>query len=109
MPASTVRKRQPVTEVAQALGAIVKISVFTDLLRKAHNGKKLKDLNTKEEKTEALGDSFSINNEISNDGKWNVLVIDDLFHTGATMEAACNALQTYSKVEKIYVAALTWR
>lgn len=109
MPASTERKRQPVTEVAQALGAIVEIPVFTDLLRKAHNGKKLKDLNTKEEKTEALGDSFSVNDEIGNDGKWNVLVIDDLFHTGATMETACNVLRTYPKVGKIYVASLTWR
>jgi len=109
MPASTVREHQPVTEVAKALGAIVKIPVFTDLLRKAHNGKKLKDLNTKEEKTTAIGDSFSINDEITNEGQWNVLVIDDLFHTGATMEAACKLLRTYRKVGRIYVAALTWR
>jgi len=109
MPASTARERQPVTEVAEALGAIVKVTVFTDLLRKAHNGKKLKDLNTKAEKTEALGDSFSVNDEITNDGKWNVLVIDDLYHTGATMEMACKVLRNYPKVGKIYVATLTWR
>jgi predicted amidophosphoribosyltransferase len=88
---------------------MLKIPVFTDLLRKAHTGKKLKDLNTKEEKTEAIGDSFSINDEITNEGQWNVLVIDDLFHTGATMEAACKVLRKYPKVAKIYVAALTWR
>lgn len=109
MPASTTRTNQPVTQVAEALGKILKVPVFTNLLLKAQTGKKLKDLSTKEEKTAAIADSFSINDEIKNDGEWNVLVIDDLFDTGATMEAACKALRTYSKVKKIYVAALTWR
>jgi predicted amidophosphoribosyltransferase len=58
---------------------------------------------------EAIGNGFSVNDEITNVGKWNVLLVDDLFHTGASMEAACNALRAYPKVGKIYVAALTWR
>lgn len=109
MPASTARKRQPVTDVAEALGKIVNVPVFTDTLRKANNGKSLKDLHTKEEKIEAIGNSFSINNQITDEGAWNVLVVDDLYHTGASMEAACKVLRTYPKVKKIYVAALTWR
>lgn len=109
MPASTYRPRQPVTAIAEALGKIVGVPVFTDLLRKSYTGKSLKDLHTKEEKAEALGNSFSINDQITNDGKWNVLLIDDLFHTGASMEAACKALRTYPKVNRVYVAALTWR
>ena len=109
MPASTVRRRQPVTEVAEALGKMVKTPVFTDILRKASTGKSLKDLHTKDEKTVVIGDSFSINDEIKEAGQWNVLVVDDLFHTGASMEAACKVLRAYPKVSKIYVAALTWR
>lgn len=109
MPASTARARQPVTEVAQALGRLVGVTVFTDLLRKAPTSVHLKDLQTKAEKTAAIGDSFSINDEITNSGKWNVLVIDDLFHTGASLEAACGLLRAYPKVAKIYVATLTWR
>jgi len=109
MPASSQRVRQPVTEVANALGIIMKVPVFSNVLMKAKNGKSLKDLNTKDEKIEAIGDSFSVNDEISNDGQWNVLIVDDLFHTGASMETACNVLRTYRKVGKIYVAALTWR
>jgi predicted amidophosphoribosyltransferase len=109
MPATFQRARQPVTEVVDKLGALVKTPVFSNLLIKAKNGKSLKDLSTKDEKIEAIGNSFSVNDEISENGKWNVLVVDDLFHTGASMETACKVLRTYSKVGKIYVAALTWR
>jgi len=109
MPASNPRHRQPVTEVANELGALVNIPVFDNLLVKAANGKSLKDLNTKDEKIEAIGDSFSVNDDIEGNGPWNVLVVDDLFHTGASMEAACKVLRAYPKVRKIYVAALTWR
>lgn len=109
MPASSVRPRQPVAEVATALGNIVGKPVFLDTLRKASNGKSLKDLNTKEEKIEAIGNGITVNNEITNEGAWNVLVVDDLYHTGASMEAACTALRAYSKVKNIYIAALTWR
>jgi predicted amidophosphoribosyltransferase len=109
MPASAQRSRQPVTEVANELGAIVQNPMFSNLLKKAKNGKSLKDLSTKNEKIEAIGNSFSVNDEITDDGKWNVLVVDDLFHTGASMEAACKVLRNYPKVGKIYVAALTWR
>lgn len=109
MPASTQRPLQPVTEIANELGRLVQVPVFNNLLLKAANGKSLKDLSTKEEKIEAIGNAFGVNDEITNVGKWNVLLVDDLFHTGASMEAACNALRAYPKVGKIYVAALTWR
>lgn len=42
MPASNVRQRQPVTEVALELGRIVGRPVFSDLLRKATTGKSLR-------------------------------------------------------------------
>jgi predicted amidophosphoribosyltransferase len=109
MPASSQRSRQPVTEVADHLGVLVKTPVFSNLLIRATSGKSLKDLSTKDEKIEAIGSSFSVNDEISDNGRWNVLVVDDLFHIGASMETACKALRTYRKVGKIYVAALTWR
>ena len=109
MPASTMRTRQPVTEVAQTLGAMAGLPVFPDCLRKAGNGKSLKDLRTKQEKIDAIGDSFSVHDSIQGDGPWNVLIVDDLFHTGASMDAACAALRKCPKVRSIYAAALTWR
>lgn len=109
MPASTQRARQPVTEVALELGKITGKPVMDNLLLKASTGTSLKDLTNKAEKLEAIGDSLYINGQITNEGKWNCLLIDDLFHTGASMEKACTMLKTYPKVGNIYVAALTWR
>lgn len=109
MPASRQRPRQPVTAVATELGQLVGVPVFDTLLLKAANGKSLKDMRTKAEKIEAIGDSFSVHDGIEGNGPWNVLVVDDLFDTGASMEAACKVLRAYPKVRKIYIAALTWR
>ena len=61
------------------------------------------------EKVAAITGTFSIENQIVKEGAWNVLLVDDLFHTGATMEAACASLRTYDKVKNVYVAALTWK
>ena len=109
MPASESRPSQPVTEIAKELGVLVNVPVFDNVLSKKTSGTSLKNLQTKDEKMKAIADSFSVHDEISEDGQWNVLLVDDLFATGATMEAATKALRSYSKVGKIYVAALTWR
>jgi predicted amidophosphoribosyltransferase len=112
MPATTARPRQPVTEVAKALAARLKVPLFENILVKVQapaGSPALKNIVGKEAKVEALKDRFGINDEISNDGKWNVLVVDDLYDTGASMEAACAKLRTYNKVGKIFVAALTWK
>ena len=68
MPASNLRARQPVTELTEALGKIVKLPVFENLLSKKRNGKQLKNLTSKAEKVAALQDNFSINDQISVDG-----------------------------------------
>ncbi len=109
MPPSNVRAKQPVAALAEALGLLVEKPVFKDLLLKKLNGKQLKDLTTKEEKAEALKDSFTVHDVIGGAGPWNALVVDDLYDTGASLEGACTVLRGYSKIQKIYVAALTWK
>lgn len=112
MPASQPRNRQPVTEVAVEIGKLLKISVFSELLTKnavPTANQSLKNLNSKAEKEAALSGRFTIKDEISSAGKWNVLLLDDLFDTGASMEAACLSLRTYAKIDKIFAVALTWK
>ena len=109
MPASTVRQRQPVTEIAQTLARLADKPFSDKILLKTPGDVSLKNLKTKQEKKDAIRNRFYINPYIVKDGSWNVLLIDDLYHTGASMEAACEVLRRYNKINKIYVAARTWR
>lgn len=112
MPASSVRAKQPVDEIAKELCRLTEIPVFDDIIVKspARDGTpQLKNLNGREAKDAALEGRFTINNAITNEGRWNALVLDDLFHTGATMDAVCKILRTYNKIDKIYAAAITRR
>lgn len=112
MAPSTSRQRQPVTEVANELGKLLGLQVIDKLLSRASGGTSLKDINTKAEKIAALteaGFSLAESDLIGGAGRLNVLIIDDLYHTGASMEAACAVLKTHPKINKIYVAALTMR
>lgn len=111
-PASTTRQRQPVHEVARVVAERMSVPLFDNLIKKsavAANTGSLKNMKTRDEKDEALRGRYLLNKAISNKGCWNVLVVDDLYHTGATMDAVCSLLRQYDKVSGIYVAALTWR
>ncbi len=109
MAASNVRAIQPVTAISEKLAEKMSLRSFNNLLLKVPGGQSLKNLSTKEEKQAAVEGAFYINDQVNGDGPYNVLIIDDLYHTGASMEAAVAALRGYNKINKIYVAALTWR
>jgi predicted amidophosphoribosyltransferase len=108
MPASNQRLRQPVTELARAIAALAAITVEETLLTKLPTSQ-LKDLTSKDEKVAVLAGRFQIHDVLQGDGRRNVLLMDDLFDTGASMEGACSALQTYPKIGNIYVATVSWR
>jgi predicted amidophosphoribosyltransferase len=109
MPASRPRPRQPVTFLTEVLGKLTTLPVFDNLLSKTTSGPQLKDLQTKAEKVAALNGSFSVDDGINGHGPWNVLLVDDLYDTGASLEGACKVLRTYPKIAKIYVATVTWK
>lgn len=112
MAASTPRPRQPVLEVAKELGKLAGLPVFENLLTKKAGGSLLKNLTTRDQKKEALatsGFTLATTDGFTTDGQWNALVIDDLYHTGASMEAACAVLKAHPKIKNIYVATLTHR
>ena len=112
MPASTARARQPVDEIAKELGQLASIPVFDNIVAKTpapEGSPQLKNMSNQEEKCAALQGRFNINPSIKKDGCWNALLLDDLFDSGATMEAACRTLRTYNKINLIYAAAITWK
>lgn len=111
-PASTSRQRQPVHEVASVVAEQMGVPLFDTLIEKsavAANTGSLKNMNTRHEKDEALKGRYLLKRTIATSGTWNVLVVDDLYHTGATMDAVCSLLSQYDKISGVYVAALTWR
>lgn len=104
MPASTVRARQPVTEVAQEVAKLLQVNVFTNLLIKnnvPNANQSLKNLGSKEEKVAALAGRFRLEDVIVGKEQWNALVIDDLFDSGASMGAACSLLKSYAKIDRV--------
>ena len=110
VPASTPRARQPVDEIAQALGQLSGVPVSTTLVQAkppSADPKPLKNLTTKEEKDAALQGRFSIDVSVPVPKDATVLVVDDLFATGASMGAICTLLQTHPKVASVYAAAVT--
>lgn len=112
MPASTARARQPVNEIANELGKLTKTPVFDNIIVKTpapEGSPQLKNVHGREAKDAALEGRFSVNSSITNEGCWNALVLDDLFDTGATMDAVCKTLRTYKKINHIYAAAITWK
>lgn len=109
MPASKARPRQPVHAVAEELAKLLGVASFDKMLIKAPNGKSLKDIDDRAEKDALLKGTITLHRQISNEGKWNALLIDDLFDTGASLDAACAVLREYEKIGKIYVATLTWK
>ena len=104
MPASSHRAHQPVMELATAVARLLNIPLL-DILKKAPTPQ-LKNMKTVEEKTAALENAITA--EKANGGPYHVLLVDDLYNTGATMKAACAALIARPEIHGVSVAALTW-
>lgn len=109
IPPSKIRERQPVFEICSDLSSLMNIKTFKEILLKntETSEKQIKDIEDKEEKQRLLENIFYINDQIKNEGCWDALVVDDIFSSGATMEAACSTLRKYKKINKIYVVTVT--
>jgi len=106
MPASKSRNLQPVSEVSKSIAQLLGVQYVDYVLLKVKQTSVMKDLSTREERQQALYGCFQIDDKFY-EGPWDVLLVDDLYDTGASLEAACEALRSCSKVNKIFVVALT--
>lgn len=106
MPASKNRPRQPVTEIAKEFARLRGIPCYENLLVKTSETPAIKDITVREDKVSTLMGAFTAC-DVLNPGLYDVIVIDDLFDTGSSLEAATNVLRGYSKIRNIYVATVT--
>lgn len=106
MPASKIRPRQPVTEISKEVARLLGVPCYENLIVKTKETPAMKDITNREEKVEILMDAFTVY-DVLNKGLYDVLIIDDLFDTGSSLEAASNVLRGYNKIRNIYVATVT--
>lgn len=104
-PSNTTRPFQPVPAIASAIGATLGISVPTDYLHKIKQTSVLKNIEGAQQRYAELKGAFKVVDERYKG--YHVLIIDDLFRSGETLNAICDALISQGKVGKISVVTAT--
>lgn len=107
MPPSKKRAIQPLGLLAKEIANKLDIKLFKKILIKNGPTDEIKNSGGRDERIEALMNVLEINDRIKNQGFWDVLLIDDLYDSGASFTAATRKLRTYKKINKIYIGAFT--
>lgn len=105
VPPSKNRAFQPVLEITKSLSLRIKIPFHDDVLVKTRETPELKDVYEYEKRMELLKNAFDIGSNLLN-GK-SILLFDDLFRSGATLNAITEILYNRGKVSNVYVLTLT--
>lgn len=82
------------------------IPCYEELLVKTSNTPQMKDIESRKEKVETLINAISVNDQLA-DGLYDIIIVDDLFDTGSSLEAATTVIRDYSKISNIFVAVVT--
>jgi predicted amidophosphoribosyltransferase len=100
------RKIQPVLEIAKELGSRIRVPVFDGVLTKKKGGVELKNLEDPDKRRELLKETLVLSDkhDISDQ---NVLLVDDLYRSGATLSAATEILYEKASVKNVYVLTMT--
>lgn len=104
-PSRKGRRVQPVVEIANGIGASLKIAVYDKSVVKVKETPELKNVTDYQERLSLLKGAYDAG-DASLKGK-TVLIVDDLYRSGATLNALADALYKKGKVKTIYVLALT--
>jgi len=100
------RSIQPVLEIANELGKRKNVTVLDQLLIKQPGVRELKNVTDIEQRRAILKKSLTLSNGYKVSGK-NILLIDDLYRSGATLSAATELLYEVGKVKDVYVLTMT--
>ena len=105
-PTNKTRACQPVTLIATAFGTHLGVPVLTEALIKSEGGKELKAITDPQEREDALREGLGINNAPVLYDK-SVLLIDDVYCSGATLRASTDLLMKVAKARVVYVLTMT--
>ena len=105
VPPSQQRDVQPVYMIAERVGGVMNIPVDFNYLKKIKSTPPLKGMSEERERGEVLKGAFEVvDNRYA--GK-KVLVFDDLYRSGATLNEVCKVLYEVGNVGDVYVVTLT--
>ena len=104
-PSRKGRRFQPVPPLARGIGKVLGIDVCLDSVVKVKDTPELKGIFDFQERMGILKDAFQIHNPIV--AGHSVLLFDDLYRSGATLNAVSILLQQKAEVRNLYVLTLT--
>lgn len=104
-PSDLDRDFQPVIEIASDLSKKLNIKIDTDSLIKLKETPELKNIEVFEDRIELLEDAFNIKSLISE--RKNILLLDDLYRSGATLQVITKTLYEKGRADNVYVLTLT--
>jgi len=106
VPATRWRPIQPVIEIARELGRRTNVLVLENLLVKKTDGPELKNIDDPDERQRHLKDIITISEDYNISGQ-SVLLVDDLYRSGATLSVATELLYNIAKVKAVFVLTMT--
>ncbi len=103
-PSKLQRSYQPVVEVASDLSKQLQIPLNSTSLKKTNSTLQMKDIGDFAARVAALEAAFAVDRDL--EGR-QILLIDDLFQSGATMNVVAQTLKSQGCVKSVYAIALT--
>lgn len=104
-PSRETRAFQPVIAVAKGVSKFTGIKLCTDCVVKIKKTLELKDIYEFSKRVEILKDAYAVaKREV--EGR-NILLFDDLYRSGATLNAITQALKDKGKAKEVYALTLT--
>ncbi len=104
-PSDEAREFQPVTLLSNAIGKLLGILSPSDYIQKIKETTPLKNIDDKITRHKELEGAFMVKDKRFKDK--HVILFDDLFDYGETLESISTVLKTHGKIGKLSVLAVT--
>ena len=105
VPPSRVRKVQPVRVLAQGIGAALDKPVALDCIGTTRSSTPLKDVSDPARRKVLLAGLYTAKSQVATQKK--VLLFDDLFRSGSTMNAITDVLLRQGLAARVYALTIT--
>jgi predicted amidophosphoribosyltransferase len=104
-PSRVGRAYQPVSALSKALAVQLGVGFCADCVVKVKNTPELKEVYELDKRLALLQGAYAVARAKVASKK--VLVFDDLYRSGATLNSVCEALKDQGRVKTVYVLTLT--